>query len=345
MPDATREGASEPSVHDRLTAYLSAEETPPQQEELPADETAEHEDPEQEAPEQEVGAETQEGDATEETEEQQIELAAVAKLLGVEENDLVVEDDGTVALKTKIDGTEGKAKLADLRKSHQLEGHLNKKNMEVAERDKQLQEHRKALETEYGQRLQYADNLNALAYKELQGQFAAVNWEKMKAEDPVGYTIARQEFSEREAGIRQRAQAIESERQGLQQKQQQEYGQYLQQESQALAAAMKWSDSQTAVKGYTEIEDYLVAQGVPQAEVRQLGNHKAFLIAHKAMLYDRLQAGKAALQRKIAAAPRLSRPGAAVTTSKSAKLEGMKKGIKAGRKGSVAEYLLASGKV
>lgn len=343
MTDATREGASEPSVHDRLTAYLSAEE--PQEEEVVEGEPTETEHEEHEAPETDEGAETREDDAPEETEEQQIELAAVAKLLGVEEDDLVVEDDGTVALKTKIDGTEGKAKLSDLRKSHQLEGHLNKKNMEVAERDKQLQEHRKALETEYGQRLQYADSLNAMAYKEMQGQFAAVDWNKLKAEDPVGYTIARQEFSEREQAIRQRAQAIETEKTGLQQKQQQEYGKYLETETKALAAEMKWSDPQAAVKGYTEIEDYLVGQGVPQAEVRALGNHKAFVIAHKAMLYDKLQAGKPALQKKIAAAPKLSRPGSAVTTSKSAALDKLKSNIKSGRKGSVAEYLMKSGKV
>ena len=119
------------STLDRLEALLSSEDAPQEPSE-PIESVSEDEP----APEPETeGAEKQDDETPNE-----YQLADVAKLLGAEESALDVDEDGSILVKTKIDGQEGKVKFADLVKSYQLQGHVDKQVREAAEIRKQAQE-------------------------------------------------------------------------------------------------------------------------------------------------------------------------------------------------------------
>ena len=98
------------STLDRLEALLSADDAPqepsePQEQEAQADAPDATDDPEK-ADANEAESETP----------NEYQLADVAKLLGADESVLDVDEDGSVLVKTKIGGEEGKVKFADLLK-------------------------------------------------------------------------------------------------------------------------------------------------------------------------------------------------------------------------------------
>jgi len=108
-----------------------------------------------------------------------------------------VNDDGEVMIRTKVDGKEGSAKLDDLVKSYQLEGHLNGKSMEVSEQKKALDARQAELEGNYKGKLEQAENLVKLAYSELTKEYEGVNWDELEIDDPTEYTIKALKFQKR----------------------------------------------------------------------------------------------------------------------------------------------------
>ena len=66
----------------------------------------------------------------------------------------------------------------------------------------------------------------------------------------------------------------------------------------------------------------------------------------KAMLYDKLQAKKPAIEQKVREAPKIVKPGGANISSQEQTLRNLKTQVRAsGGKRGIAEYLLATGKV
>ena len=123
------------SVTERIEKILGGSEQTETQ-----DDSQEQEDEGQSAPEPEVEAQEPESGEPEQEEGPQYQLSDVAKLLGVEESALDVDEDGSIKVKTKIDGKEGAAKFNDLLKSYQLQGHVDAKAREAAEIHRQAQE-------------------------------------------------------------------------------------------------------------------------------------------------------------------------------------------------------------
>ena len=96
------------SITDRLERMLSAESEPAQEAQ-----------PQQvETPQAEATDEPDEG-VQQQDEPLQLTTSDLSKVLGLDESILDVGEDGTITVKTKIDGQEGVAKLKDLLADHQ----------------------------------------------------------------------------------------------------------------------------------------------------------------------------------------------------------------------------------
>lgn len=333
------------STLDRLERYLSAQDAPEPPKQAQTAEVEQNE-PVVSAEQETLGVEP-EGDGEEQDAGPQITTSDLAKMLGVEESVLDLDEDGTVKLKTRVDGKEGAAKLAEMLKSYQLEGHVNKKSMELSEREKALQARAQAAEQQFAQRLQYAEGLTNVAAQELMREFQSIDWNALEQHDAGQAALLRQKFQERQAQLRGVLHNIEQNKSHMQQQFMAHSQEQLMQEAQRLPSLIpEWKDEQTANKERAEIRDWAIKAGFQPQEVDTITRADLVAVLRKAMLHDKLQQSKPEIEKKVRLAPKLVKPGQPSSNSQSDKLQSIRQSIKkSGGKHGIAEYLLASGKV
>lgn len=359
MEPATQPGA-ELSDRDRLRAAISNQVAKPAQAE-PKQE-AQPEPAEQEEPQQDVtattGAET-EAEAEETTaadrdvqdESQSLDLSDISQLFGIDDDKLTVTDDG-VFIKTKVDGQEGLAKLSDLVKSYQLEGHLNKKNMEVQEARKALDAERQKVEETARAKFQALEDATKLAFNQLTAEFNAVNWQDLETRDPAKYTLLRQKFADRHQQIQQGVMQLEAERQQRAMANQAQLAQRKEQEIKMLATRIpEWSTPEGMVKGQAELREGLknsygyqdeeiiaaLIHGQPVSTV----DHRFFLVLKDALEYRKLQSKKPDVINMVRKAPKVVKGGSKPEQKKPNATQDILSRIRStgGKKGDIAAFL------
>lgn len=328
MTEATREGAS---AAEQLMARWSEE--PTEQEE-----TSEVEETEEPGVAETEGSDVEpEAEATEESEAREYDLSDIASVLGYDESDLAIDEDGKVKIKVKIDGEERLATPAELRKSYQLEGHLNKNNMEVAEQRKALQAKEQELTQSFQKKLSEAQTLAQVAYQQLAQEYQSVDWDKLRAEDPHEWSIQRQAYQERNEQIAQALQQIQHQGTQMQQQRRKEEMQRL------LEAIPEWKDQNTFQEESRKLVTGLQTHyGIPEQITRSIDDHKFFLLARDALRHRELQSKKPEVTKKVKAAPKVVKPGQPVSkqTLDEKKLATLKKRAEKGERGAVAGLLM-----
>lgn len=330
----SNEGAS---TLDRLERYLSAQDAPepPQQTQSAQDESVESAEsdvePKDDGVEQDAGP--------------QITTTDLAKILGVDESVLDLDEDGTVKLKTKVDGKDGAAKLAEMLKSYQLEGHVNKKSMELAEREKAMQARAQEVEQQFTQRLQYAEGLANVAAQDLLREFQSINWQALEQQDAGQAALLRQKFQERQAQLRGVFHNIEQNKSQMQQKFMVETQEQLQKEAARLPELIpEWKDEATAKKERSEIREWAINAGFQPQDVDNITRADLVAVLRKAMLHDKLQQSKPEIEKKVRLAPKLVKPGQPAADTKATQLDNLRQTIrKSGGKRGISDYLIASG--
>lgn len=325
MGEATREGAEQ-----AIENFLFPED---QEQEEVTEESQETEEEETQAAEDEQHEET-EDDADEEEGEPPIELANVAKALGLSEDDLDLSEDGAVLVKTKVDGQLQPVKLSDLRKSYQLEGHLNNKNMEVAAARKKLDEQKAEIEAQAQQRYKHAEDFITLAHNELMREYQSITpeqWSQLQSDDPVRALQLKQEFQERQAYITDAWQKLQAKRQeeadGLKAKAQERQ----QQEMEKLREIYpEWSDPEKFKADAMEMRKSLRSEyGFTDQEINSLGDHRLVRLIRDAVKTREHEKKKPEVKAKLRAAPKVVKGGTPATPEKGSKerkaLDKMKK--------------------
>jgi hypothetical protein len=330
------------SIQERLESLLSADE-PQEVTEAPQEEPTSEADPAE--VEAEVETADDEGD---EGNEPSLSLTDLAKYLGVDESALDVDEAGQLNLKTKVDGTEGKAKLTDLLTSYQLRGHLDNQTRAVAEQQKALAQQAAQQEAQVQARVQQVMDLASAAQAELNREFQNVDWQTLRVTDPAEYAASIQDYQARQAHINNIANNAAQQRQQYEAQQQHHQAETLKAEAQALPTLIpEWKDPVVADKERAEIKDWAINLGIPKEEVDQVSKASYVAVLRKAMMFDRMQSSKAAVEKKVHAAPRLVKPGQTQpANSQETNLRSIKAQIKqSGGKQGITDYLLASGKV
>lgn len=361
--EATQEGAS---IHEQILARISPPEEKEEQEITDnlseSEEISETQSDDTQDVESDPSEEEEVSQDAERAAEPQIELSELASYLGIDADKLDVDDDGAILVKTKIDGQEGFAKFNDLVKSHQLEGHLNKQNMEVVEKQKQLDARRAELEATVQSKISETEALMQLAYKELTSEYQSVDWSELRHDDPAEYAARQQDFKARQDRIAESYSKLQQEKQQQQAQQYQRLTEHLQAEDQKLYQAIEgWSKPEVAKKEFSDVMSYLSgAYGYQADELYGLrdnaGNliqpgisdHRVVVLARKAMLYDQLQQTKPKITKQVRAAPKIVKPGAVKQVDLNVKKQQeLRDKVKksGGKQGSVAAYLMETGKV
>lgn len=337
------------STQERIQRFLAAEDTPAPKATAPEPSQADATTPEPaQAAEKPVEPDR---DGEQQDEGPQITTADVAKYLGIDADSVDVDEDGTIKVKTKIDGTEGTAKLQDLLRSYQLQGHIDNKARAVAEAHKAAEARMQEVHQFAQQRLQQADALAQTAAQELLKEYQSVDWNTLRVTDPGQWAALQQDYKRRESQINQVFATVDQAKAQEQQRSQQAIQQRTAQEAEKLVELVPaWKDPQVFHKESTAVRTWAIQSGMPAEVVEAVSNGpmvSAHLVAalHKAMLFDQLQAKKPEIENRVRTAPKIVKPGQAQQDGPSQQLKNIRQSIsKSGGRQGVAAYLMATGR-
>lgn len=343
------------STLNRIERFLSSESTPvenpkqPQEAQSPAvgedDLSAEVQDIDAQGDEQ--GGEA---DAPEQTEEpHEYQLSDVAKLLGADESSLDIDEDGSILVKTKVDGELGKVKFNDLVKSYQLQQHVDRQVREAAEQRKFIQEQSAQLQQQAQVQQALTGQMAELKAIETEiGQYANLDWNALIDADPVQAVKLDRHYRDLQSKYQSKQSELNQLSAEAQNQMKAQRDAILQVENQALLKSLPdWADQTKASTEKQAIKEDLKLRGYTDAEIKGLIDHKTVLLARDAMLYRQQQASAIKTDQKVRSAPKLVRPGSTgVTASRQDRnVQNLKTAIKksSGNKQSVVDYLLATG--
>ena len=128
------------------------------------------------------------------TEEEELTLA---DYLGVDDEKLIQNEDGSWAFNAIIDGEEKQVSLKDLTKSYQIQGHVNNKSIALENERKEFQEQQNQVAAGLKERVEGMDSMMKFMEQEIVSEFNGIDWDQLKAQDPGQWAALRQEYSEK----------------------------------------------------------------------------------------------------------------------------------------------------
>jgi len=306
---ATPETATAPEVHDLASAALAIEK-------IIRRETAEPSNAD--AP-QEIGKEGPDEDegADVETDDEPDHDPGV---IDYDEGD----DEGSEEeprYKVKVGGKEAEVTLKELVKGYQRGADYTKKTMRLADERRGMERARTELEAERAavaiDRQRYAERLagNIPALQQQLAHFKDIDWERLSTENPALFAQAKPVFDALTGQLQQaeveRLQLQHHERAQQMQAVQAHHNHVAEQKRALIAKLPELADATKGRQETAALTRYLIGAGYRQRELSRLVDHRDFILARKAMLYDRLIAGKGQVKETVAALPRVQKPGMA----------------------------------
>jgi hypothetical protein len=155
------------------------------------------------------------------------------------------------------------------------------------------------------------------ALQTLEGDSARVDWERLKAEDPIQYVTKRQEMSDREAALQQALAVRNQEAAALDAQRQQQNAANTrakadQEQAKLFEKHPEWRDKATSERDFNRIGDMLGGVGMSFQEwVGREPDHRLVEIAHYAAVgWEYLNKSKPLALAKVQKLPPVARPGA-----------------------------------
>ena len=298
-------------AHQALLGLLEPEEDKPKKEEATPEDSDEEES---EGSEEEQEEDLEDDESDDETEEP-----------SDESDETEEEDDEDPLYAVKVDGEDLEIPLSELLSGYSRQSAFTKKSQALAEQRKEFENAQQHMGAEYQQiqqeRQHYIDSLQRVIENSAEGlgQYQSVDWDRLKADDPMEYLSKREELRESQDRIRglqqQQADAMQKAEADFQ-KQHQES---LQSEHVKMIEALpEWGEPEKQREIGTKIRDYAITQGFQQQELDSLTDSRSLLVLRKAMLFDDLQ--NADLKgKKLKNKPRVIRAGKGAEKKQSAK--------------------------
>jgi len=279
-------------------------------------------EPEKEKPESEEAAPTEEEESTEETQDESLEEEPEEETEEESEEESEGSDDEAeedLLYAVKVDGEEHEVTLDELMKGYSRQSDYTKKTQEISEQRKQFQSSAERHEVEMAQirneRQQYVQTLQNIIEGSTQSldKFVDVDWDTLKATNPIEYVTKREEYRE----MQEKIQAIQHEQVTVQSKQnddmKQLHAQTLHREHQLMADALpEWGDPKKQHEIGSHIRDYARVQGFSDEEIGSLVDHRSLIVLRKAMLYDEVNSSDVK-SKKLKNKPRVVRSGKGVS--------------------------------
>ncbi len=255
------------------------------------------------------------------------DLTKVAKWLGVSPTELVVNEDGSLGFKTKVDGQEGRANLEALRKSFQLESAHTRRLMELSNKEKTAQADFEVKQKAYAEKEQRVDSYLQLAHDELLGEIGRTDWNALRATDPVEYSARYLNLQQRVEQLNQAINARSAETaKATEAAREADKARLTKEEAELLIHVPSWASEEVRKSEMVDIVKMLKEHyGSDDEEISLVSrtNNRLIRILRDANLYHKGQAAaskaKDAVIKKIEAAPKMAKPGSGSSQDSEAK--------------------------
>ena len=305
MTSNSTESGSDLTISEATSAFEGMLSTPEDSNEQPTEK--EEDTQEAEVEETEVEFEAEETEEVEEVEEAKEETEDESEI----EDEEVVEEEQTFTVKAA--GEEKEVTLDELKKSYQLGSDYTKKTQEVAEQRKVIDQEAKAIIEARQVRDSYAQKLQAVEQFLVGSNDSPEDLATMKENDPIGYAVKVAEMTEKKDQLQQ----VNAERQRIAQEQNSDkeanMQKYVEGEAQKLTQSLpEFSDKTKGEQIRNDIRSYGKKVGFTDNELSQVYDSRHVLVLHKAAQWDKLQASKSGVKKKVANAPKMVKGGAKV---------------------------------
>jgi hypothetical protein len=232
-----------------------------------------------------------------------------------EESDESEEESQPQTFTVKVDGQEVSVTLDELQKGYSRTQDYTRKTQQIAEVRKQVEQEAEAIRAE---RSQYAQLLGALQVQVQQAAEPQIDWDRLYQEDPIEWVRQKEVMRENQ----EKARAIQSEQQRLnqisQQEQAQNMQQFLAQEQDLLLKALpQWSDPEKAKAEKSMLIEFGQKAGFAPDELKNIFDHRVVSVLRKAALYEQMMSKRGNIKPVVNNGPRPAKPGAAGRVSQS----------------------------
>jgi hypothetical protein len=229
-------------------------------------------------------------------------LDQFAKEAGVELADLL-----GLKVKLKVDGEEKDATLQDVIKINQLEGHVNRKSIELSEKQKAWEAEQTQLRTDWQQRIGMASAVIDNQERSLIQQYQSVDWDNMYRTDPAQYSALQLRFQQANTELQQQKLSL-----------QQHYTQNITQQRETIRPKAieairtqnpDLADDASYSNALGEIKGYLKSIGAPEQNFDAVElDPVVFKVARDAARYQQMVARKPDISAKLKSAPTMQKP-------------------------------------
>jgi hypothetical protein len=197
------------------------------------------------------------------------------------------QPEGTEDIEVDVDGTPARVKAEEARLGYLRERDYTQKTMALAEKERTVSARLEKFEAGIGQSEVLLNTLMA----EFQEEFAGINWSELSNNDPAEWARKVQRREDRVAKLQQAAHQLERAKGMRDEVQAQSVQQRIQEEQKILLDKLPdWKDAKKAAAEAAEVREYLTKSGYNPEEVNGVTDHRAVILARKAMLYDQLAA-------------------------------------------------------
>ena len=247
-------------------------------------------------------------------EEYEYDHAALAQALGIEEDDLVV-DEGRIHVRTKINGEESQASLADLKNSYQMTSAAQKGMQDLAQEKKQFAEERRQKMEDLGKQGELFNQALYAMQQEYLNDFRNINWEQLKAEDPDTYTVKRIEYQDKEKSIQKFYHDYQQAQEQIKKHFYDQMSGVWEEGAKQLNNVFSRSEYKNAPKWDTEegnrLTTWMIQQGFPAETISTLGAWQVFKWARDSMLREEELKKTKKTMKKVVKLPKVktSKPG------------------------------------
>lgn len=283
--EVNQTGTSVQDVADRLANRWAEQEAAVEPEAKPEEVEAESEAASEEVvaePEGEVVAQTDEPESTEEETPFQT-VYELADALEITPEEFLASIKG----KVKVNGEESEVTLAEALKGYQLDADYRRKTTEVADERRLVEQSREEIlhqAQDLQQKLNEVNLLSDIATNAIMAEFNDIDWGFLKENNREEYLIRQQDYNSRMQQVQQAKQAATAQ---FMQIQQARLAEALPKQAAAMKRAIpEWENEDTMKAEQKQVSEYLKNAGYSPEEISGLYDHRAVVVARKAMLYD-----------------------------------------------------------
>lgn len=226
--------------------------------------------------------EEEEEEEQEASEEQEGDVGSWGEALGIEDDKLVLDENGTIAgIKVKVDGEESTVPLKDLVAGYQFNAHNTQRSQAIAKERAEFTEQVKQYQQKTQAELQMHEQLANVIAQQVLGEYATLDWQRLEQERPQDARVLKAEYFEKQQYFGNLVSAVQQQlgqtAAELRAQQEQEREQYAKEQLQvALTLIPEWTDKSVVEKDITSIKTVMSDYGFSDADLAGVQDARIF---------------------------------------------------------------------